>query len=448
MDALPAWPKGKKLVHLDLKGAPPRMDYLHKLIGLFSGLGADGLLVEYEDMFPYEGELKVLQSTQHPPYSREEVLSIQEVAKSQGLEVIPLVQTFGHMEFVLKHKSLWELREVGHCLGTLNPHREEGVRLVKEMLRQVVELHPGSTSLHIGADEVYLLGEGEESRRWLSTPGRTVQQLFLNHVTRVAKGVREAWPNLNMIMWDDMLRGMDHDTLKGSGLVGLVQLMLWDYNPTLDVKNTVYLLERYSGAGLSELWAASAFKGSTNVHTCVTSTQRHVNNHLQWLQVAAALPEGIHMLGIALTGWQSPEAQSRVTKALGISSVEVETMESSTTADSVLFPGRRLAELVVELTAILQSEELRHFEDNMFVRGWFTPYHRQRKTVSPLIAQQLQMAMVKKEMVRLYPASTAQEWVEQHVSPVVAPLQRILEDTRASLLEMVPQNVSASMVGQ
>lgn len=30
--------------------------------------------------------------------SREEVLSIQEVAKSQGLEVIPLVQTFGHME--------------------------------------------------------------------------------------------------------------------------------------------------------------------------------------------------------------------------------------------------------------------------------------------------------------------------------------------------------------
>ena len=58
------------------------------------------------------------------------------------------------------------------------------------------------------------------------------------------------------------------------------------------------------------------------------------------------------------------------------------------------------------------------------------------------------VAMVKKEMVRLYPDSTAQEWVEQHVSPVVAPLQRVLEDTRASLLEMVPQNVSASMVGQ
>ncbi|KAL0984063.1 hypothetical protein UPYG_G00136590 [Umbra pygmaea] len=492
MEALPPWPKGKKLVHLDLKGAPPRIDYLHKLIGIFARLGAQGLLVEYEDMFPYEGELKVLQATQHSPYSRDEVLSIQAVAKAHELEVIPLVQTFGHLEFVLKHRSLWGLREVSHCLGTLNPHREEGVRLVQEMLRQVVELHPGSTSLHIGADEVYLLGEGEESRSWLSTPGRTVQQLFLSHVTRVAKGVRETWPNLSVIMWDDMLRGMDEDTLKGSGLVGLVQPMLWDYNPTLHVENTVSLLERYSGAGLTELWAASSFKGSTSVHTCVTSTKRHVDNHIQWLQVAASLPKSINMLGIALTGWQrydhlsvlcellplalpslasclqtlthgqlSPEAQGRVTQSLGISTVEVETMERSSAGDSELYPGRKLAELVVELTAILQSEELRHFEDSMFVRGWFTPYHRQKKTVNPLIAQQLQsqastylshiddrVEVFRKEMLCLYPDSTTQEWVEQHVSPVVSPLRRILEDIRASILEMVPQKTSASMSGQ
>ncbi|KAM9336758.1 hexosaminidase D isoform 1-T2 [Symphorus nematophorus] len=477
----PPWPKGKKLVHLDLKGAPPRVDYLHRLIELFSQLEVDGLLVEYEDMFPYEGELKLLQATTQPAYSREEVLAMQELAKSKGMEVIPLVQTFGHMEFVLKHRPMWSLREVPYCVGTLNPHKEEGVKLVMEMLRQVVKLHPGLKTLHIGADEVYILGEGEESKVWLASPGHTVEQLFLSHVTKLAKAIKEEWPHINIIMWDDMMRGMSEDVLKASGLVGLVQPMLWDYTPNLDVDKTVSLLEKYCSAGMSDLWVASSFKGSTSVYTCVPTTQRHVDNHLQWLKVAASLSAGVNLQGIALTGWQkydhlsvlcelmplalpslaaclqtlkhgqfSIEAQNKVTEKLGISSVEVEAMGRFSEGDS-LFPGRRLAELIVELNSMLNSEEIRSFENDMFVRGWFSPYHQQRKMVTPLITMQIhsqastflatlqqKVEAVREEMVRLYPDSTAQEWIEEHVSPVAAPLQRITEDIRACVKEMVP----------
>lgn len=39
-----------------------------QLIELFSDLGVDGLLVEYENMFPYDGELKLLQATVQPAY--------------------------------------------------------------------------------------------------------------------------------------------------------------------------------------------------------------------------------------------------------------------------------------------------------------------------------------------------------------------------------------------
>ncbi|KAG7239806.1 hypothetical protein INR49_028394 [Caranx melampygus] len=120
----PPWPEGQKLVHLDLKGAPPKAEYLNKLIELFSDLGAKGLLVEYEDMFPYEGELQLLKATAQPAYSRQEILSLLELARSKSMEVIPLVQTFGHMEYVLKHQPLWGLREVPHCVGTLNPHKK------------------------------------------------------------------------------------------------------------------------------------------------------------------------------------------------------------------------------------------------------------------------------------------------------------------------------------
>uniref|UniRef100_A0AAY4BGU2 Uncharacterized protein n=1 Tax=Denticeps clupeoides TaxID=299321 RepID=A0AAY4BGU2_9TELE len=52
----------QRMVHLDLKGAAPNLKYLQEIFPLFSTLGADGILIEYEDMFPYVGELKIVRS--------------------------------------------------------------------------------------------------------------------------------------------------------------------------------------------------------------------------------------------------------------------------------------------------------------------------------------------------------------------------------------------------
>lgn len=67
----PAFVPNRRLIHFDLKGAPPKIDYLIQLVPLIAQLGATGLLLEYEDMFPYEGDLKVVAATNH--YTKTEV---------------------------------------------------------------------------------------------------------------------------------------------------------------------------------------------------------------------------------------------------------------------------------------------------------------------------------------------------------------------------------------
>ena len=99
----------RRLVHLDLKGAPPKVNYLLKVLKLSAGLGATGVLLEYEDMFPFTGKLVPVAATNH--YTAAEVDTILAECKKLGLDVIPLVQTFGKESYTIGRKS--DLRSSG-----------------------------------------------------------------------------------------------------------------------------------------------------------------------------------------------------------------------------------------------------------------------------------------------------------------------------------------------
>lgn len=61
-----------RIVHFDLKGAPPKMMYLKEILPMIVASGGNALLIEYEDMFPYEGSLKNISSL--TPYSKQQVI--------------------------------------------------------------------------------------------------------------------------------------------------------------------------------------------------------------------------------------------------------------------------------------------------------------------------------------------------------------------------------------
>lgn len=135
----------QRLVHLDLKGAPPKVAYLKKVLSISREMGATGVLLEWEDMFPWTGVLSPLAATN--AYTRRDVDEILQAAHSVHLEIIPLIQTFGHVEFALKHKEFSSLREVPESPQALCPSLNTSLDFVHQMIDQVGDLN---SSYHFG----------------------------------------------------------------------------------------------------------------------------------------------------------------------------------------------------------------------------------------------------------------------------------------------------------
>ena len=144
--------QGQKLVHFDLKGAAPKLDYLLRLMPLLREWGATGILIEYEDMFPYKDQLQII--CKPYSYTLDDIYRLQQAAENENLTFIPLVQTFGHMEFVLKHGNFEKLRETVNNPISVCPLHKAALNLVKSLVEQIVDAHEDLKYLHIGGDEV------------------------------------------------------------------------------------------------------------------------------------------------------------------------------------------------------------------------------------------------------------------------------------------------------
>lgn len=291
-----------KLIHVDMKGGPPTISYLLKLIPFFKEWGATGLVIEWEDMFPWSGNLSSLARMGHYTVSMVEELNT--TAQQNNLEVIPLVQTFGHMEFVLKHEQFSNLREMEMFPNSMMPFvvdtEDRGVKgLVKEMLRQIISVHSNLTTVHIGCDEVWCLGQSGLTRQYLENTGKSVTDVFLEHTAMVASTAKQMKPGVKVLVWDDMMRTATVEQLLKAGLDKLVEPVIWSYGQVLAFPPG--MVERYQSVwGEGCLWGGSAWRGATGSNTQATCIRHHIDNHLAWLSVFHEVPG---MAGIILTGW-------------------------------------------------------------------------------------------------------------------------------------------------
>ncbi len=118
-----------------------------------------------------------------------------------GLEPIPLLQTIGHCEYVLKHEKYKPLAEVPDRIDQYCPQNPAVVPFLRKWMDEYLELFGDVKYFHMGADEAYTLGECPRCRAYAAA--HSLSALYIDHINAVsqpliARGIRP-------IIWGDML---------------------------------------------------------------------------------------------------------------------------------------------------------------------------------------------------------------------------------------------------
>ena len=196
--------KLSRFVHLDFKGAPPKMYYLEKFIRNVTQWGATGLLVEYENTFPYSGDYKNLRG--RFSYKEDDIKKINQVAKEQKLEVILYISLFDDLDFLLKHAEFKKYRDNQKYAEMINPLHDGVVDFVTGLAENQLKLQPNVKTIHIGCRKPMMLGWSLISKQWMHRNEKNLQQLYLDFIIRVVKSVKSKLKGKISEQFDKCLR--------------------------------------------------------------------------------------------------------------------------------------------------------------------------------------------------------------------------------------------------
>ncbi len=163
--------------HVDLRIQVMTMPALKQLALQLHNNGINTLIMEWEGSYPYSGEAVI---SNKYAYTRAEVKDFVKYCEGLQLDVIPLQQTFGHVEYILKSYKYAALREDDKDFSQVCPSEPELNReLFTKLIKDMISLHD-SPYVHIGGDETFLLGHCEKCKKKAAEVG--LSRLYFDHI--------------------------------------------------------------------------------------------------------------------------------------------------------------------------------------------------------------------------------------------------------------------------
>jgi hexosaminidase len=279
--------------HLDLRIQVMKMDALKAFAKKLSEQGINTLVMEWEATYPFE---------KHPlipnkyAYTKEEIKSFISYCGSIGIDVIPLQQSFGHVEYILRHERYKDLREDQKDYSQVCPSEEEGdKKLFTDLFTELAATHP-SKYFHIGGDETYLLGHCEKCKAKAAKEGTS--KLYIDHIKMLCDIVISL--GKIPVMWADI-------ALKHPEALQLLpkQTILVDWNYGWDLNNFGDH-QKLMESGF-EVWGAPSIRSHPDNYF-ITEWEKHFKNIRDFIPVCRQLG----YKGIIMTSWSTSGQYSTV----------------------------------------------------------------------------------------------------------------------------------------
>jgi hypothetical protein len=277
-----------KAIHFDMKSMIPTAEYALTLVDELAEVGINAVLVEFEDKFPFD----VTRGTHHPcAWTKEEFRRFADKCREKKMEMIPLLQSIGHLDYLLKYPKFRDLRDGGPegstyqwCLAL-----EESYELWCKMVDELLELFPETVYFHIGADECRMNVPCEKCFD-------TRFDLYIKRVARCCEYIQQK--NKKVVLWDDVFRkyGEEKFALLPKGVISCV----WMYGKL----DTDYI-GRMAASGV-ECWGASCIQAHKFFHA-MSPQEPKMRNVDAWGRMHEKYPQFTGHIG---TIWGRNQCQS------------------------------------------------------------------------------------------------------------------------------------------
>ncbi|MBP1931070.1 family 20 glycosylhydrolase [Ammoniphilus resinae] len=275
-------------VHVDSKGERPGYEGLKKTIKEWSHYKINLVLFEYEATFPYIRQPEIVGPD---AYTTHEIEELQQLARDHFITIIPLVQSIGHVEYILQNPHYALLRENGEITQFCSS-QEYVFQLIGELIEEVAEAHPNSPWIHIGGDEAWYLGGCTDCADIAAKHGAA--RLYIDHMNKVVQLVKDT--GKRPIIWDDVLRRMENreeiERLDRSCIIHY-----WDYQTCGNPLNTDWI--RYLQSLGFQVIGGAAMRGASGMDSSCPNFKQRYRNVKDWGFTAnrLALP------GVIATSW-------------------------------------------------------------------------------------------------------------------------------------------------